>query len=316
MLDLCEDSKERKNKKNRHPKYDELFSNLNINNKADKSIAPYIEILKNSDFERAQKSLKSFWKSFESNKTVKKTFWKFVDYLLENERCKSLFQESMQRYKLIWDNREIYEKVYNTTLTTLENQLSEIKWKLEWGYDVSSFNVKQIIKLLRWDVFVFNLWSWIIRFEKDFLYGDIAKQINTDKSDKPVYAFRMHVWDWAAIYSLNTIFNEMSEFVQNVDTGAKPYVWMLSWLLDTDFLKYRLEKKWRSKDNIEKFIFKYWTLWEIKLESIPDSINYDKISKRIKKHLKENDKNLVELYEKEWNKLQIWECLKKLIDDE
>lgn len=309
MWEILNSLRENKKKKNWHPCYDELFSTLAVND-VDKSIVPYIELLKTSDFKKAIKTLNVSWNHFEINGRIKESFMKFVDYLLENERYKEFYRQSMERYKVSWDNKEIYEKVYNTTLSELGLILSRIK---NWTHNISPFSVSQVIKVLRGDAFIFKLGDWLIWFEKDYLYWDEARKINEDGTDKPVYGYRMHVWERARIYSLKSVFKDMWTFLKNVDTWANPYVWMKSWLLDMDFLKYRLKRKGDTDEEIKEVIDRcYWCLWEIKSESIGVS-SYERIREHVKKH-NTKDPGLLDCYEKEWHKVREWKCLINLIE--
>ena len=302
MWEVLKFLKESHKKKNWKPYHDELFSTLAEDN-VDKLIVPYIQLLKTSNIKKAIKNLNVSWDRFELNEDIMKSFMKFVDYLLENNRYKDLFEQAYSRYNN--DNKEIFDKVYNTTLWKLWEILSDIK---SWNEKLSKFYVIQVIKLLRGDSFVFKLGEWRIWFEKDYLYGDDAREINEDKSDKPVYGLRMHVWDNAAIYSLWQVLKEMWEFVEKSNIWVKPYVWMNSWLLDTDLLKYRLKRKWRTDDEIDKFILRYYgRLWKIKLEEIEDPKAYERVKKRVVNHT--SDKDLIESYEKEWHKIKEWSCL-------
>ena len=302
MWEILKSLRENKKKKNWRAYYDELFSTLSEDN-VDSSIVPYIQLLKTSNVKKAIKNLNASWDRFELNEEIIKSFTKFVNYLLENNRYKELFNQAYSRYNS--DNEEIFDKVYNTTLWKLWEILSNIS---AWKEDLSRFYVIQIIKLLRGDAFIFKLGGWRIWFEKDYLYWDDAKAINEDKSDTPVYGLRMHVWDNASIYSLWQVFTEMWEFVKTADIWVKQYVGMSSWLLDTDLLKYRLKRKWRTDDEIDKFILRYYGhLWKIKLEEIEDPKAYERVKKRVVNHT--SDKDLIESYEKEWHKIKEWSCL-------
>ena len=307
MWEILNHLKETKKKNNRTPYYDELFSTLSSDN-VENQIIPYIELLKTHNVKKAMKSLKITWNNFELNEKIIESFSKFVDYLLENDRYKELFNQAYQRYNS--DNKEIFDKVYNTTLWKLWEILQNIK---AWTEKISKFYVIQVIKLLRWDAFVFKLGQWRIWFEKDYLYWEDAKKINKDKTDKPVYGLRMHVWDNASIYSLNQIFKEMWEFVETTDIWVKPYVWMSSRLLDTDLLRYRLKRKGWDSEKIDKFISeRYGCLWKIELTEIKDSKDYNRAKKRTSNHT--SDKGLVESYEKEWHKIKEWKCLINLVE--
>ena len=316
MLDKINIFKQDKNKKNWKPYHEELFSNLTADN-IDDSIKPYIELLKTSDFWKIISKLRK--KIFVLNKEeyLNKSFKKFVDYLLIDGKYKDFFKQSMERYKICdnEDAKNIYDEIYKTTFDELEKQLARVKdWK-----NVSLFNMEQIIKLLRWDAFIFKLENskWYARIEKDYLYGKDAKKIHKDNKDglwnKPVYGFRMHIWEWMSVYgSFNSILDKMWKFVKNVDVGTELYVWMDSWLLDTDFLRYRLSKRWRTDKDIEAFMEKYKCLWDIELSEISEKSRYKKTHDRIKAHLKWKEKEIVDLYEQEWNRLKSWRCLIKL----
>ena len=307
MWEILNHLRETKKKSNRKPYYDELFSTLSTDN-VDNLIIPYIELLKTHDVKKAIKSLNITWNNFELNEKIIESFTKFVDYLLEDNRYKDLFNQAYQRYNS--DDKEVFDKVYNVTLWKLWEILSNIK---AWTEKISKFYVIQVIKLLRWDAFVFKLGQWRIWFEKDYLYWEDAKKINKDKTDKPVYGLRMHVWDNASIYSLNQIFKEMWEFVETTDIWVKPYVWMSSRLLDTDLLRYRLKRKGRDSEKIDKFISeRYGCLWKIELTEIKDSKDYNRAKKRTSNHT--SDKGLVESYEKEWHKIKEWKCLINLVE--
>ena len=302
MWEIIERNNQNKKKKNWNPYHDELFSTLSTDN-VDKTIQPYINLLKTSNVKKAIKELNASWDRFDINEEIIESFMKFVDYLLENNRYEELFQQAYSRYTR--DNVEIFDKVYNTTLSKLWKILSNVK---SWKEDLSRFYVLQVIKLLRWDSFIFKLGNWFIWFEKDYLYWEDAKKINEDKSDKPVYGLRMHVWDNAAIYSLKQVFEDMWEFVKTADIWVKPYVWMDSWLLDTDLLKYRLKRKKWTDEEIDYFISnRYWILWKIKLRDIEYPKSYEKAKMRATNHTR--DKELVEAYESEWHKLKEWSCL-------
>ena len=174
MWEILNHLKETKKKNNRTPYYDELFSTLSSDN-VENQIIPYIELLKTHNVKKAMKSLKITWNNFELNEKIIESFSKFVDYLLENDRYKELFNQAYQRYNS--DNKEIFDKVYNTTLWKLWEILQNIK---AWTEKISKFYVIQVIKLLRWDAFVFKLGQWRIWFEKDYLYWEDAKKINKD----------------------------------------------------------------------------------------------------------------------------------------
>ena len=311
MWEVINYFKEKSLKKNWNPKYDELFSILTVDN-VDKSIVPFIELLKTSDYHKALATYKASKKNiFDPNENMINDFKKFVSYLLEDNRYIDLFQQAMQRYRIIWENTEVYDNVYNATLDLLTKTLNNINNKN--FNDFSPFYVSQVIKLLRGEVFVFNLGKWVVRFEKDYLYWSDAEKINEDHSSKPVYGLRAHVWEWASIYSIWKIFEELWEFLRNVDVWVAPYVGMTSWLLDLDFLRYRCKQKWWSDDKIDNFINMYYsTLWDIDLKPINDSKQKDRIYKRIKNHLKDSDKNLIKEYIKSWEKLKEWRSLKKI----
>lgn len=309
MLDKINLFKKNKNKKNWKPYHEELFQNLTSDN-IDDSIKPYIELLKTSDFKKAMKTIKGWMHLFDNSEFIETSFKKFVDYLLEDNRYKELFAEGMRKNVLKWENKELYNEVYETTLLNLELILGKIKkWKKN---SITPFFISQVIKILRWELFVFKLWEWFIWFEKDYLYGEDAKKINEDHSEKPVYWYRIHVGENAAIYSLDTVLKSMNEFLKNTETWAQPYVWLRSWLLDTEFVKYRLKnkkKKW-SNEKIDNFINTfYWRLWTITPEKIKDEKSYNRISRRIKNHLRDEDKALVDAYENEWNRIVEWQCL-------
>ena len=66
MLDSYNSLKENE-KKSWNPNVDQLFFTLNVDNDFDKSIKPYIELLKTADYKKAKKDLNFSWKYFESN---------------------------------------------------------------------------------------------------------------------------------------------------------------------------------------------------------------------------------------------------------
>ena len=73
-------------KKNWNPKYDELFSVLTVDN-VDKSIVPFIELLKTSDYHKALATYKASKKNiFDPKENMINDFKKFVSYLLKNHK--------------------------------------------------------------------------------------------------------------------------------------------------------------------------------------------------------------------------------------
>jgi hypothetical protein len=215
----------------------------------------------------------------------------------------------MKKNILKWENSELYNEVYETTLWDLTSTLNRIK---NWKASITPFFISQIIKTLRWELFIFKLWEWFVWFEKSYLFDEDAKQINEDHSDKPVYWYRMHVGENASIYSLDSVLKSINEFLNTTETWAQPYIWLRSWLLDTEFVKYRLKnkrKKW-SDEKIDNFMKTfYWRLWTITPEEIKDEKSYNRVSRRIKNHLRDEDKALIDSYEKEWKKIVEWKCL-------
>ena len=331
-------------KHNWSPSYDELFSTLSFNEK-DKSIELFIELLKTSDFEKAFLDLNK--KIFvNKEKYLNESFRKFVDYLFVDNKYKDLYAQSMNRYKIMdgEEAKQIYDEVYDNTLKEIENVLNKVKkWK-----DVSKFMIMQVIKLLRWDAFIFRVDNeqWFVRIEKDYLWWKEAKKIHQVKNDnlwwKPVYWLRMHVWEGAQVFnSLKFLLNKMEKFVQNVDIKAEPYIWMQSRLLDTEFFKYRLQERQKKKykdmwkdydmDAIDEFVdratkkimmpISQRILWEIELQPISDSAKYKKAREHIFKNKKDKNwkyiidtewEEIINSYEREWKQLQEWSCVLSL----
>ena len=322
MWEIFENYRGKNKKKDWKPPYEELFSTLSLD-WVNKSIAPYLELLKTSDYKwvlarfKKKQSMLSLFKRRKANvqEAMESSFKEFVDYLLDWEKYKEFFKESMGRYVVKSDDNWVFQRVYDDSLNELEYWLHRIKgWKSE---QLSPFLISQVIKLLRWEAFVFKSWEWMIWFEKDYLYWDDARYINWTHwldSGKPVYWFRMHVWEWADIFRwLKPVLNDFRTFYESTDLWAVPFVWMRSWLLDTDFLKYRLSLKGWKPEIVDRFISKNEeVLWKVELSDIATEANYKKVSKRIKNHLKWDEVELVDNYEKAWNKLKEGSCLVQL----
>jgi hypothetical protein len=61
----------------------------------------------------------------------------------------------MKKNILKWENSELYNEVYETTLWDLTSTLDRIK---NWKASITPFFISQIIKTLRWELFIFKLW--------------------------------------------------------------------------------------------------------------------------------------------------------------
>ena len=315
MWEYLIENKEKSNKKNWKPKFEELFTVLNEGNE-DKDIQIFLHLLKYPEFKKVYAWLKKPWyKSFWAEKRLNKNFKKFVSYLLKNDRYKELFDEGMKRYKITWENKEIFDKVYKTNLEELEKTLKELdSWKVK---ETTPFKMSQIIKTLRGELFIFKLWEGVVWFEKSYLFDEFAKQINEDHSERPVYGLKAHVWENASIYAIKETFKDLEEFLRNVDVWIEPYVGMTSWLLDTDFLRFRCEHKGWKEEKINKMLKEYEdTLWKITLHPVRDKITEKRVVNRIKHHVTIKDKNnpdrnpLEEYFKKNW--IKEWRSLKKL----
>ena len=292
--------------------YDELFWALSLND-IDESIIPFIELLKTRDIKKAINALRI--SKFKVSENIEESFKNFVDYLLQDDRYKDFFKQSMGRYNITEYNREIYKEIFDTTMQELEEKLYTVK-NYKNG-ELYFFDIREIIQSLRWDIFFLKLGNWIKKKKKDYLDWNDAKKINDNHSqiDKPVYGLRMHVWENASIYSLRKVLKKMRKFIETANIWVVPYVSMISWLLDTDFVRHRcIVKKWDIKQIWNFISNNYGILWDIEIIPITDPKIYEITYKNIINHLNEEDKWILDNYLMSWFNLSVWKCLVNLQD--
>lgn len=237
---------------------------------------------------------------------------KVCEILLKENLYECIFLESMSRYEKKEEfDMALYKEVCDTTLDEIKSMLN--LW-LNEEFDLQRF--KELILLLRWDFLMFKLWKWSVIIEKTYFYWDTAKYINRDLWNKDilaprVYAYNLHVHEWANINKIGLAIENIKKFTDMIDLKAYPYLHMKSWLLDINFRRFVLKQKNRSEDKINEYIasivdqFYWYLIWWLTMEDPSNVFAYKSLTSAIK--FIRNFEEILDEYEKSGCRLCQWE---------